>query len=281
MRTTWDFTDNIIARAEFRHQRYLIETSRSPSGWIALAVVMLVPALLTSVILFGVGALGLDVRPFFAPTGTWHGNLARIGGFALLTMNIALYLVVLLITLGLASNSITREHRSKNWDILLLTNVNARQLVWGKWWASLQALWGDHVIVALLRLGLVGAVIAFHENRLPPGVLGLSPELTHLISITAIMLVFTLLDAAFSTAMGVAIPLSNWSSAVVGAVVFALRAFTLFLALWFANEIRLALINDGPYLLIAIGGLVGFAGATWLALVIAQVIAVRGQVSPS
>ena len=280
IRSSLNFSDNIIAQAEFRYQRYVIDTSRSPGGWIVMALLLLAPAIIMSLILFVVGLLGNSIDPFLSAPSTLVGRLIEIGMIALVTMNIALYLVVILITLGLSSNSITREHKSKNWDILLLTNVNSRQLVWGKWWASMHALWGDHVMVGLLRLGAVGGLVAFHANRLPPGIGGLSPETTHLLILTVIMIAFTIIDAAFTTAMGVAIPLSNWSGTVIFATVLGIRAFTFAAALWFANEIRLALINDGPYVLIAIVGLSAFVFGTWLALKLAQIIAVRSHVSP-
>lgn len=276
-----NFNDNIIAQAEFRHQRHVINTSRSPSGFIFIALLMLAPALIMSFILFFVGLLGYSLDPFIAPPDDLRRPLTNIGVVALITMNIALYLVVLLITLGLSSSSITRERESKNWEILLLTNVDAKQIVYGKWWASLQALWGDHVMIGLLRLGMVGGLIAFHNDRLSEVPFGLSPTVAHLLVLTAIMLAFTLIDAAFTTAIGVAIPLANWHGSVITAVVIGIRAFTVAAALWFANEIRLALINDGPYIAIALVGLAGFLAGTWAALRIAEVIAVRGYVSPS
>ena len=46
------FTEGIIARAELRHQRYVINASRSGRFWIALAVLMLLPAALMSITLF-------------------------------------------------------------------------------------------------------------------------------------------------------------------------------------------------------------------------------------
>lgn len=279
---TWpNFADNVIAQAEFRHQRYLINTSRSANGWIIAAVLMLAPAAIVSVILFGIGLFGGSIAPFLGVGEGILGRIAYMGGIMLLTMNIALYLVVILITMGLSSNSITREHDSKNWEVLLLTNVDSEQLVWGKWWASMQALWGDHLMLFVLRLGLVGGLVAFHSDRLPDGMFGLSPTITHLAILTVIMFLFTIIDAAFTTAMGVAVPLSNFPGAVVFALVLGIRAFTFLVAFWFADQIRLALINDGPYLMIALVGLASFLFGTWLSLRLGQVIAVRSHVSPA
>ena len=47
----------------------------------------------------------------------------------MITMNIALYIVVILISLALSANSISREHTGKTWDILVLTNIDANTLI--------------------------------------------------------------------------------------------------------------------------------------------------------
>ncbi|HRF99264.1 MAG TPA: hypothetical protein PLZ51_28825, partial [Aggregatilineales bacterium] len=74
---------------------------------------------------------------------------------------------------------ITRERKGQTWDVLVLTNVDARQIVLGKWWASLVALWGDHAMIGFLRVGLVcGAVVSlepFYGTKLAPAPLGISP----------------------------------------------------------------------------------------------------------
>jgi len=83
-------------------------------------------------------------------------RMSGIGFTAVITMNIALYMVVTLITVALAANSISREKTNKTWHVLLLTNVDARSLVLCKWYASSKSLRGDHLMIILLRLGFMG-----------------------------------------------------------------------------------------------------------------------------
>jgi len=56
-------------------------------------------------------------------------------------------------TLAFAANSISREKRGGTWDLLLLTPMSARQIARGKWWATLQNVWRDYLLLALLRAG--------------------------------------------------------------------------------------------------------------------------------
>lgn len=273
------FTQNIIARAEFRHQRYVIESSRSGRGWIILAVLMLLPALLMSIILFGVGLVGGNLYMFLNWDDSPFGQIAPLGIITFVTMNIALYLVVTFITVGLSANSITRERSNKTWDVLLLTRVDAQQLVLGKWWASLMSLWGDHLMVGLLRLGALGWVVAMYYNQLPQPPFGLPPGIVHMTALTLIMAAFTIIDAAFTAALGIAIPLSNFSGPVTTALVVGVRSALIVTGVFFAERVRRALVYQQPYVLVALAGLVLFALATWAALRWAQMTAVRGQVS--
>jgi hypothetical protein len=76
---------------------------------------------------------------------------------ALLIMAVIIYLAHIIVgmrTLLLASDSIPRERRCGTWDNLILTGVDARQIMWGKWWAVVRHVWKDHALMALPRLGL-------------------------------------------------------------------------------------------------------------------------------
>lgn len=149
------FICDVITQAELRHQWYVLEKSRSGILWIIIAILMLLPAIFFT-IYFGMIALLNLPAPQWNPSNPASTDLLiNIGLISSLVMNISLYLIVILITLGLSSNSITRERKGKTWDVLLLTNVDAHQVILGKWWASLVALWGDHAMVAFIRIGMV------------------------------------------------------------------------------------------------------------------------------
>lgn len=269
-------TSNPIEMAELRHQEYVIESSRSGRVWIIIASIMLIPALLTSLASFVMIVLDIPL-----PQGVDINEVQNIGqalwlfGFAMmLTLNLAQYLVVLMISFGLATNSITREKRNKTWDTLLLTNVSARQLVMGKFWASLKALRGDHTIVALLRLGMLAYVMGeWVFAPLPPDT---APLTIHILVVTALMLAFTALDAAFNTALGLLAVLFEAPRAVGVALFGALRVFAMGYGIWWIVVTVDTLFQWGGwrYLLSGLFGLAIFALLTVMVLWLAQIVAI-------
>jgi len=278
--------DNVVSRAEFRHQRYVIRTSRSGWMWILLAVLLLAPGLITALILIGFALTGTDPADFFITPGAGDfsllDTLASLGSVSLFTMNIALYMVVMLITLGLAANSVNREKVKRTWEVLLLTNVNARHLVWGKWWASIRALWGDHTMLGILRLGLVATLIAQQADSLPAGPFGLAPGITHMLILGAFVMAFTALDASITVAMGVAAPLSTLPGIVTGAIIISIRLLGMLLNGAYAILVVLLVIYGQPYeylIAVAVGLLIGLL-LNYAAMRISENVAVRGQVSP-
>lgn len=278
--------DNVVSRAEFRHQRYVLETSRSGWPWIVLAVILLAPGLITSIVLLGFAITGNDPADLFAapnsPGYDFFDGLASLGSVSLITMNFALYLVVILITLGLSANSINREKVKRTWEVLLLTNVDARQLVWGKWWASMCALWGDHLMVAILRLGLVGLLVAQLGPDLPAGPFGISGPLTHTVLLSLFVLAFTALDASITVAMGLIAPLSPLPGTLTGAVVMGARMLGMVLNAIYAILVVLLVIFGEPYqyLLAVIVGLLFGVLLNYGMMRFAERVAISGQVSP-
>src|SRR5690606_38761643 len=123
--------------------------------WILVALALLAPAFIVSLVHIIEALTGLDLIGAAVPGQATIGNLS----FGLLvTMNLALYLVVTLITMGLAASSIHREQEGHTWESLLLTTLDPRAIIYGKWWATLRALWGDHVMVCWLRFGFAAWV---------------------------------------------------------------------------------------------------------------------------
>ncbi|MDX2078256.1 MAG: hypothetical protein SFZ02_17620 [bacterium] len=282
-RRGWWFIRDIITKAELRHQWYVLEKSRSGTAWIVIAVLMLLPAVLITFYLLAMVILGLSItwNPFSGDIGA---TLISIGFVSLIVMNVSLYLIVILITLGLSSNSITRERKGLTWDVLLLTNVDARQVVLGKWWASLVALWGDHAMIAFVRVGAVCAVVLTLEPymgiRLTPAPLGISPVLAHTVVLSLIAIAYTAIDAMFTAALGVGGAVSSQNSSIVSGMVFTARfvAIAIFI-FWVAgmyNEFK----QGWGYIPTAFLGLGIFALFTWIALRVGEWAAVQGEVSP-
>jgi hypothetical protein len=270
----FDFVDGVIARAEFRHQRFVIQNSRSGRGWIIMAGLMLLPAMLVGLGAFVLAFLGLDSTEWAIWENEIVNAVVQVGAAALIVMNLALYFVLMLVAVGLAYNSVSREKVNRTWEVLLLTNVSAREMVWGKWWASLMALWGDHFMLSFLRVGLVGFVVVQTGDGNPIIMLGLA----------VIVVTFTVLDAAFTVALGIVSAISGLNGTVSGSVVLALR-FIGMIAGIAVFVILLALVGNNAFLmamLISAGLIGGLSLLTFLTLITAQALAVRsGRLSPA
>lgn len=281
-RQGWWFVKDIITQAELRHQWYILEKSRSGTAWIILAVLMLLPAVLITfyaliLVIFNLPLIWNPINPNFGD------SLISIGVVALIVMNISLYLIVILITLGLSSNSITRERKGLTWDVLLLTNVDSRQIVLGKWWASLVALWGDHAMIGFLRVGAVCGVVVsltpYMGIQLAPAPLGLSPVLWHSAVLSLIFIAYTVIDAMFTAALGVGGSVSTQNASIVSGVIFSARFIAILLFGGWVIEIYHRLQTGQDYLPIALFGLGGFGLLTWGALRIGEWWAIQGEVS--
>jgi len=132
-----------VARAQAQTLRELLHQNRWPR-----------------VILWGLFTLAL----IMAWMGRWvypdctRGPLLRVMAGAVY----GFYAIVVLRTLVIATRCFRREHEEPDaWDVLLLTGVNSRQLILGKWWAALREVWGYHVMAAFLKLGLAYGVAQY------------------------------------------------------------------------------------------------------------------------
>jgi hypothetical protein len=264
-------TQNPILKAELHHQWYVIEKSRSGRLWILLALVMLLPALLVTIYLY-VGGLFFNLR-FTGVPGVGISPLS-IGMVMLLIMNIALSIVVTMISFGLASNSIIREKRGKTWDNLILTNINARTLVLGKWMASMYALYGDYILVGFLRLGMVAWLVTGFSELLPPYTLS-AP--IHLLLMSVLVILYTLIDAALNAALGLSVMLVETAGAFAASAFLLARGVAVGYSLWlFVNIVRRMFDTpNATYFYHGLLGLVVYLGLTMIVLWAAQQNAVR------
>lgn len=273
--TRWNA--NPIAWAELRHQWYVIERSRSGRVWIALALLMLIPALLASLVYFVIGLLRLPLPIPIDQIDTPGELLAVTGSVALVTMNVAQYLVVMMVSFGLATNSITREKRGNTWDTLLLTNVSARQIVAGKLWASLQALYGDHLVVGLLRLGLLAYLLRlaqpfqFDGFEVMPG---------QLLALAGLVLAFTAVDTVMNVTLALLVALLALPGAIALPVFAVLRLAATLYGLWWIVSISnvLAAERGGiAYAILGVAGVLFYALLTFMACHMATWAAVVGS----
>lgn len=270
---------NPITQAEFRHQRHVLRTSRAGWFWIGLALMMVVPALLAA-LYYSVMAM-LDA-PFIEIDNNVLDFIANYASLMLLTLNVALSVVVSIITMALAGQSIRREKQNRTWDTLLLTNIDARTLVWGKWWASLRAVWGDHAMVGAMRVGLAGWLLVLFQS-LPSAVFDLPLGPGYFLPLALVALAYTVVDAGFSAALGLLVPLADdLPGSVTSTLVIAVRVVSLFILLILVTEVFIDVQNRGglDFLQPALIGLAVLLGLTWAALWLAEWLALRGQVSP-
>lgn len=259
---------NPVVNAEFRHQRFVIQRGRVGWIWIAMAGVMVLPALLIALAYTIAGFLlpimesaaqVMDLSAGTMPSWLWLG-----------IMTLAMYPVVTLITFGLSANSVRREKSGHTWDYLRLTQLDPEQIVIGKWWASLRALNGDHGMVMVLRLGVSAAfVIEFGVA----GVIPATPVMiwTLLIFLLLITALYSFLDAGLTAALGIAGAMVDIGGPIVPFLLFSTRVFTAFVALmlWIATLFAMQ-AGIGFVLLITTLGIIGYILVIWLVLRIAQ-----------
>lgn len=263
-------TNNPVLQAELKHQQYVITTSRSGRFWIALAVLLLIPAFLSSAVFVIEALLGVNITRSLLGDG--GRQLLMLN---LIVMNVALYVVMTLITMGLAANSISREQTGKTWETLLITALKPQQIIMGKWWATLQALWGDHIMLAVMRVGLL-AFFAIEQTQILSSGGSTRPSIGFLLLGIVLMLAFTAIEEAFSAAVGLLTPLSGsgWLFLPVlmirGAVSVGIGVAIVMLenVLPFA-EWNITVASVGAVLLLV--------GLTWVALCVAELVASWGQ----
>lgn len=108
----------------------------------------------------------------------------------------------------LAANTLARERQTGTWDLLILTEQSARQIVGGKWRATVRYVVETHAELILLRvaatLWLGIAVFATNDRYVPITDFPHTDPWRYLIA-PLLVLAFTLLDLMLATTVGVAL----------------------------------------------------------------------------
>lgn len=249
---------NPVYTAEIRYQNYVIRTNRSSNISILLALLMLIPALIAAVVFtVAVGFLHTDLPPvpIFSQMQTPGDVLYTIGAVALLTMNLAHYLVVWLISSGLAVFSIQREKRNGTWDLLVITRLTARQISMGKIGASLWVLRRDIAIVTVLRVGL----LAFALDFVRPAYQYADYNTGQFVLVGLFVIWWTALDMILAVSLAVASTLAPQGRSTLLPLVVLGRLVTLFAGVWWMGRIVDALYNDPASAQYALIGALGIA----------------------
>jgi len=200
------FAANPIARAE---RMYQIRFAPRRRRWLRVLVWVVLAAAFTLAFILAGGELAGAVfyrdpdriSRVFGPLNTLPLAVAVLFHFALMFR-----------TLALSANSITREQQANNWDMLVLTGIDARRIVWGKWWATVRRMWFGYVLLAILRAAViiwVGAAVSrvlaagypYTSGYLPPDVI--RPTLARFLLAAGIVFAFTMVNLPFTAACGV------------------------------------------------------------------------------
>lgn len=273
---------NPVYRAEVRHQDYVLRTNRSPTLWILLALVLLVPALIASgafTVLVGVLGVRLPPIPIISNIDTVGEAVYTIGAIALITMNLAHYLVVALVSSGLAVMSVQREQRNHTWDLLVLTKQSARAIALGKIAASLWVLRRDTAIVTILRVGLLMLAIDLIRD------LYVGSQFTPFdaLYLTMWVVLWTVMDTVLSVSAAIASALAPQWRPVMLPVALAVRGITLFGGVfWLAGMIN-RMLSEPDRLGFVVYGLIGLtvlAGFVFASVRVVEVAARLAHASP-
>jgi ABC-type Na+ efflux pump permease subunit len=211
-----------------------------------------------------------------------------------------------------ASATIAREKQARTWESLLLTGIDARQIVIGKWWATLRMMWVQHQKGLLLRVLTVVWLslpsvdgIAFSRE---------DPSPVAIIMAAGVALLYPLLNVSTAAATGVLASLFGRRETVsfqvanllqgalmIGSILLCFVPFLFLSRQGWAQVLPLVFLAplDGGLLTIlgviledqAVGrwqyllGAIGlsallYAGLTWLLLRAAQSVAVRQNALP-
>jgi hypothetical protein len=202
-----------VAQAEFQHQR---RSQTERQGWIgwgsrliiggtyALTIVLFLNEI-ADVILYNIGTASFEIpsRIFWA-----------IGSFIVIPVGITfiLHFQRMFQTLTLAVNSIARERQSNNWDMLILTGIDAGKIVRGKWWATVCSMWGRYARLGILRAMLIIVVSRYANGNTSsyqiysggqPDVSIITPTLLQFLMVGVIVFALTIANLLFTAACGV------------------------------------------------------------------------------
>ncbi len=146
------FPDNAITRAERVYQRRSAKKPRTWRRWLSCVVRGF--AFIISFMLFG----GFLICSFVGSNPTAILDILRLPSTFLMVFAVFYHFYLMFQTLNRAANSIAREKESQTWELLVLTGVDARQIVRGKWCATVQRQFPNYLFLGLLRVGALSAI---------------------------------------------------------------------------------------------------------------------------
>ncbi|HEX2908583.1 MAG TPA: hypothetical protein VHO69_17055 [Phototrophicaceae bacterium] len=257
--------NNPIMQAELAYQRRLTPPHPFRRRWLGRIVALL--AVTVTLILFGGEVVGALLYRDPTSIGDWFG----FGTTLLVIGVVAQHFLLLFRTLSLAANTIAREQHGHTWDMLVLTGVDARRIVRGKWWATVRRQWRAYALLAVLRGGVVvwyGASTSrfFTSTLAAYGAYYSSshylsiPRAEHLLLAAVLVAALTLVNLGFTAAVGVAASAEMRSPVLTLARALFLRLLVLVVAAALLSFLALLL----SYLLAETLPIAAFSLTEWL-----------------
>jgi len=190
-----------------------------------------------------------------------YGSLALLaafsvgtGGYALyigfvddraIQLVLALFYVLLTIwhfalmmrTVHLSSLAVTREKRdTERWEALLLTGVSGREIILGKWWATVRSMGQDYLFLACLRAAAAFSISGIGSGIVPfyPSYLSYRLMETNVLNIAfgvVMVLALTLVNLPLTAAAGIMAAMDSKRGSGVARGMAARAAFTTLAAL--------------------------------------------------
>jgi hypothetical protein len=142
-----------VVQAELNHQdRAVPRHKRRWLRWLGWIITILTYAtafglLALEIVYLAVLSSGVRSLDYSNMTPVWFRALIVISVFAAALMHFHRMFQ----TLSLSANSIARERNANNWDMLVLTGIDAHKIVLGKWWATVRHMWRPYVRLGILR----------------------------------------------------------------------------------------------------------------------------------
>ena len=186
-------------------------------------------------ILFG-SLVFLFIAPILWGASQYYYERMQFWLGMLVFANIIVYPLVSLRAITIASESVSRERTGRTWELLMLTGVSTWRLVLGKWVGTMRFMMKDFAWLYALRVVTIfWAVLAnnlyetygyqqLYSSGSPIG-LWHTPLDLDLFFWTSIGLIFafTVLELAFSTALGIATAFFNFRARVGSGIAIGVR----------------------------------------------------------
>ncbi len=205
-----------IVQAELNHQdRAVPRRKRRWLRWVGRIITItvygtafgLLAAEIVYLAVLSSGVRGLD---YAAMLPDWFRVLIVLSVFAAALMHFRRMFQ----TLALSANSIARERNSNNWDMLVLTGIDAGKIVRGKWWATVRHMWRPYVRLGILRAVWIVSIGAdtnrsyysyatYGSFRDTNGNGVIVPMLLQFIIAGALVFLLTMVNLCFTAACGV------------------------------------------------------------------------------